>query len=141
MDLLPADKAEVVASPEGTLRLWRPARGMLVTQASGYLNEHAGRIFEVTMRRIVAEDGKLLGFHDWEALVDYDSKARAQLVEATGQIARSVEAGHFLVGSRLVSFGVQAASVILNGFTVHPDRKSFEGALRAALQARGLRVG
>ncbi len=123
------------------MRLWRPARGLLVTQASGYMNEHAGRMLEASMRRVVAEDGKLLGFHEWEALADYDSKARARLMEATGQIARSVEGSHFLLGSRLVSFGVQAAGVILHGLTVHHDRKSFEGALRATLQARGVRGG
>jgi hypothetical protein len=141
MDLLLADKPEIVASAEGTLRLWRPARGLLVTQASGSMHEQAARVLEACIRRIVAEDGKLRGFHDWEAVSDYDATARARLMDASVQIARFVEEANFLVGSRLVLFGVQALGVVVHGVRVYPDRKSFEVALRATLQARGGRSG
>jgi len=141
MDFLPSYKAETVSSPEGVVHLWRPARGVLVTQARGRMFEQAARIMDAYMRRVVAEDGKLVGFNDWEALSDYDSKARARLVDVAEEISRAIEGSHFLLGSRLVALGVQAVGVLMHGLTVHQTRRSFEDALRATLHARGVRIG
>lgn len=135
MELLPFEKAETTTTARGTLRMWRPAKRVLVTRVNGYLDDQAAAAIEAMARRVVAEDGRIIGFHDWEEMIDYESQARARLTEMVRRdIAKSTDATHFIVRSRLVTLGIQAASVVLPGLRVHPTREGFEAALRECLQ-------
>lgn len=136
MELLPVDKAETTTTARATVRLWRPARRVLVTRVVGHLDDQCATVIEAMARRIVAEDGRLIGFHDWEEMADYDSRARARLTEMARDIGKGNEGAHFLVRSKLVGLGIQAASVVMPGMRVHPTRAGFEAALRECIQQR-----
>jgi len=136
VDFLDPSKADVVQAPEGTLRLWRPAPGLLVTQVEGLLLDKASAVFETMSRRIVAENGKLLGFHDWENMTDYESGARVRLTDMGRAFGRHFEGATFLVKSKLVSLGLQVTSVTLSGLSVAPNRAVFEAELREAIRSR-----
>jgi len=133
MELLPVEKAVTTTTPRATVRLWRPARGVLVTRVDGYLDDAGAAAIEAMARRVVAEDGRITGFHDWEALTDYESAARTRLTDMARHLMKSTESAHFIVRSKLVTLGIQAASVVLPGLRVHNTRPGFEAALRESV--------
>lgn len=121
------------------VRVWRPAPTVMVTQVEGLLNDGGAHAIEQALWRQVASDGRVLAFHDWEALDDYDLTARALLTSAAARVAKQIEQAHFLVRARPVRFGVQMANFLVKKFTVHGHRERFEEMLEAALaQRRGL---
>ncbi|TKD03063.1 hypothetical protein [Polyangium fumosum] len=136
MEFLPVDKAETTTTARATMRLWRPARGLLVTRVTGYLDDPCAAVIEAMARRVRAEDGRIMGFHDWEELTDYESRARVRLTEMVRHHGKGNEGAHFLVQSKLVALGIQAASVVMPGVRVHPSRAGFEAALRECIQQR-----
>ena len=136
MEFLPVEKAETTMTARATLRLWRPARRLLVTRVTGYLDDQCAAVIEAMARRVVAEEGRLTGFHDWEELTDYESRARVRLTEMVRDLAKGNEGAHFLVQSKLVALGIQAASVVMSGVRVHSTRAGFEAALRECIQQR-----
>ncbi|MDC0741295.1 hypothetical protein [Polyangium mundeleinium] len=136
MELLPVDKAETTTTARATVRLWRPARRVFVTQVTGYLDEQGAKVIEALARRVVAEEGGISGFHDWEEMTDYESPARARLTEMARDLGKTNDVAHFLVRSKLVALGIQAASVVMAGVRVHHTRAGFEAALRECIQHR-----
>jgi len=107
----------------------------LVTRVEGYLSDSAAAMIESALIRVVKEDGRIEAFHDWERMSDYDSSARSRLTNAALRVRKSTTAVHFVVRSRVVAFGVQVANAVVGNLRVHRDRRSFEAALRAALEA------
>lgn len=134
--MLPERQAEIYRSSTCVVRVWRPAPTVMVTQVEGLLNDGGARAIEQALWRQVASDGRVLAFHDWEALDDYDLTARALLTSAAARVARQIEEAHFLVRARSVVFGVKMANVIVKKFTVHGHRERFEKMLEEALAAR-----
>ncbi|MDC3956723.1 hypothetical protein [Polyangium jinanense] len=136
MELLPVDKAETTTTARATMRVWRPARRVLVTRVTGYLDDQCATLIEAVARRVAAEEGRVMGFHDWEEMTDYDARARARLTEMARDMGKGNEGAHFLVRSKLVALGIQAASVVMSGVRVHHTRADFEAALRECIQQR-----
>lgn len=126
---------EKFSSPQGTVEVWRPASGIVVTRVAGLLTEGGAASIETAVRRQVALDGRHLGFHDWADMEDYEAGARTRLTTLGVATLRTLEGAHFLLRSRVVAFGVEIANVIVKKLTVHPNRSAFERALWAALRA------
>jgi hypothetical protein len=136
LDASLAEHADTYQSSRGTLHVSRPARGVLLTRAERTLTTEGGLAIERLMRRIAAEDGRLIVFNDWEAMLDYDSECRTRLTRATLELKGSVEGLHILFASRVVAMGVQVANLAVKIITVHTARPTFEAAVREALHRR-----
>lgn len=136
LDLLPEDQAESFHSPECTVQLWRPTRGVFASRIRGVMKPDAELALEMMMRRVAAEDQRFVAFHDWEKMTDYDTESRVRLTRAVLDIRKSVEAAHLLVSSRIVALGVQAANLVVKILTVHTTRGTFDTALRDAVYMR-----
>ena len=140
MEFLSPSKAEVVITPVGTMRLWVPAPGVLVSVVSGVLLDKAAAAYESAARRVIAEHGRFLGFADWEAMTDYESQARVRLTNLVRSFGRGFEGGHFIVQSKLIALGVQTAGILIPGLVVHRSRVPFEAALRNVMRTRQIRA-
>jgi len=136
LDLLPEEQAEIFRTPECTVHLWRPARGVFASRVRGMMKPDAALALEMMMRRVAAEDQRFVAFHDWEKMTDYETESRVRLTRAVLDIRRSVEAAHLLVSSRIVALGVQAANLVVKILTVHTTRSTFDAALRDAVYLR-----
>lgn len=126
-----------LASARGNVNIWRPGTGLLVTRVTGYLSTDGAREIASSFRRQLAEDSWSVGFHEWGLMEDYDSEARVLLTRAVYEQISSVKAAHFLVRSRIVAFGVQAANIVLRRLTLHETEGSFHRELSGALAKRG----
>jgi hypothetical protein len=133
---LSIEGAQVVSGPGGNLYLWRPAPTIVVGRVVGALTPAGVNALEEEYRRTIAEHGRHLGFHDWEAMTDYDFADRLRLTAAVARHMGAVDGLHFLTKSKAVTFGVQAANLVLGRITVHPSRESFDNALREAVRTR-----
>ncbi len=123
--------------PRGTVDLWRPGTGLLITRVTGHLTTDGAMEMAGLLRRQVAEDGWNMAFNEWSRMEDYDAQARTLLTRATLEVLGSVKGSHFLVRSRVVAFGVQAANIVLRRLTLHPNEASFQRELADALAKRG----
>ncbi len=87
----------------------------------------------------LAEGGSgLHGFNDWEAMTDYDLGGRITVTRWTIAHRARFAGMHFLVASRAVRMGIDIANFALGRFMkIHPERRSFEDALRVELAAKG----
>ena len=136
VDLLPIADALVLASPEGTIRVWMPAKGLLVSQVEGALTPRAGEALAAAVRKI-SVDGthEYTSYNDWEKMTNYETETRVLLTDsARAGHARQI---HILIGSNVVSFGVQVADAILGNIHIYEDRAIFESALRSAIEHAG----
>lgn len=126
---------ETYRSRQGTLYLWRPARGLLVTCVVGALRTDAAAAIETAMLKSASDERSNLSFHDWEQMTDYDSESRVRLTAAAQSTLKRCAGIHFLVRSPIVALGVRTANLLLGGrCTLHPSRAEFERALRRALE-------
>jgi hypothetical protein len=133
LEMLSWNEAEVFTSPEVTTYLWRPAHGIMVSRVEGVITPEPGLAIENMMKRVAAEDGALLMFHDWERMVDYHTQVRLRLTATGAGLQGVLEHGHILVRSGIVALGVKAANLVVPALTVHTERAPFEAALRDAL--------
>jgi hypothetical protein len=137
MEILSSRSAQVVSTPTGTLKFWRPGRGILVTQISGVLTDGMASVLEAVGRRLHAEDGRATSFHDWEELIDYEAASRVRLTELMRQLLASSDGTNVLVRARMIVLAVDAARVASPQLRVYEDRAAFEVALRDTLITRG----
>lgn len=122
---------------KGSVRVWIPAGGVFVTQASGHIDrslvQHVVEAGDVCVR----QHGTLLGFHEWSGVRSYDSDARTHFTDWGVRIRREVEQVHFLVASKIVRMGIAVASIVLVGMLVaHDDPAEFERLAREAVWKR-----
>lgn len=120
-------------SAKGTVRLWEPVPGVIVSHVTGTLTAEGSSAIELISRRTAAKYGRLLGFHDWEGMTDYETAARSSLVQLGIELFKVTEAVHILSTSKIVQLAVRAASVVVRNIRMAPDRLTFESSLRAAL--------
>lgn len=124
-------------STKGLVHLWEPRPGIIVTHVTGTLTAEGASAIELISRRTVARYGRLLGFHDWEGMTDYETAARSALVQLGVELFKVTEAVHILSASKIVQLAVRAASVVVRNIRMAPDRLTFESALRSALANNG----
>lgn len=138
MSMLLPGAPEVYPAARGTLYMWQPVPRVIVTRVVGVLTAEGASAIEMAGRRAGAKYGKHAGFHDWEAMTDYEPDARAKLVQAALELFKVTESIHFYATSNLVQLGLRAASVAVRRMHIHPNRLAFEAALQRALtEARG----
>lgn len=126
---------ESYRSRQGTLCLWRPARGVLLTRVVGVLRTDAAAAIETAVLKTASEERRIISFHDWEEMTNYDSESRVRLTAVAESVQKVCTGIHFLVRSPIVALGVRTANLMLGGrCTLHPSRAGFERALRRALE-------
>jgi hypothetical protein len=135
-DLLPVPSAEGVRTDAGRILIWHPARAVFVTRAEGRVSEAAAHAMYVACRRIVASDGSLVVFNDWEEVTGYDTAARILLTRVGLAFRHSVEVSHFFVRARILTLGIHIANAVLGNLQAHPDRRAFESLLRSTILDR-----
>lgn len=129
MALHPPPDAEIIQSPFGTVWVWCPVVGVIVTKVEGVLSaQSAGKLAE-TMRRLNTQFGRHEHFHDWEGMTNYDGEARAVMTRTALSMRNDYKSAHLLVRSKAVALGVKVASAVAPNLTSHLDRTTFESAL------------
>ena len=139
-DLLPVGGAQIVRTHDGTVHVWHPAPTVFVSRVEGVLSEQAADALLVAGQKVIAADGKMLVFNDWENATSYERKARERMTRAGLQMWRQVEATHFLIRARILALGIQLANIVMGNMKVHPTRASLETAIRQAVATRTARA-
>jgi hypothetical protein len=133
MALDPPVDAEIIQSPFGTVWVWCPVTGVIVTQIKGVLSAQAAGKLAETLRRLNTEFGRHEHFHDWEGMTNYDGEARAVMTSTALSMRNDYKSAHLLVQSKAVALGVRVASAVVPNLTSHLDRATFESALTDAI--------
>jgi hypothetical protein len=131
--LLPHADAQHYRTDRGEARVWTPRGGLVVTQVTGQLSIGAATAVASAVRRIAMSGVRVTNVHDWEGMTDYEPQARVILTEAGRDLQKQIEMNHILLGSRIVTLAVQAASLVIPNIKVHPSRATFEATLRRSM--------
>jgi hypothetical protein len=124
-------------SEKVTVQLWWPSPSVMVTRVIGHLDAPAARFLATSLRsHLKATRVRLVGFHDWARVTDYDSDARILLTELTREALTRTEGVHVFVQSPLVAFGLRTASTVLPNVHAYQLRAAFDAALSTALRER-----
>jgi hypothetical protein len=120
----------------GSVRLSRPARGVVHTVITGYANlEIADRIID-WVDRAIADGERPQVFHDWDAATGYEPRVRPRLATWYARIRKNVASVHVFTRSKVVSMGVALVSIAMNNSIVaYQERRPFEVELAAAIKA------
>ena len=131
----PSD-AETFPTSRGELAIWTPTASLLICR----FRRHGERAFATqVMRAFDALPGdRVHVFIDLEAMPTYDSELRILLTKHFGEQRKRFEQLDVLVGSKLVSMGVEVARLALTFLRSHTKRSAFTAQLDAAVAARGL---
>lgn len=130
---------ERVAQGEG----WRvvvdnPAPGVLTSAVSGYIQMEAASGLMGAFDAVAAAQGPVDAFHDWSAVVGYDTQTRETYTAWSKAHRAQVKSVNILVGSRLVAMGISVANLMVGGFLkATQDRDAFKRALQGVLAKRG----
>jgi hypothetical protein len=124
------------ASESVTVQLWWPAPGFMASRVLGHLDVAAARFLASSLQEHGARSAtaRLVGFHDWSRMTDYDSDARVLLTAATGATIGHSDGIHLLVQSPLVAFDIRTAGVALTNVFVYSARGAFERRLASTLR-------
>ncbi len=121
----------------GSLEIFLPKPGVLITRTTGRLSEAMAIAWIEAIDPLFRRGDVLATFHDWDSMNSYDSAARQLLTTWLIANTKHVSRAEFLVSSSLVSMGISAANVAttLAGLTMtsHTVRADFENALLRAL--------
>ncbi len=125
---------EVHRTPNGTMFMWRPAPKLFVSRVEGHFSVAHVHAMIAANRRVITEDKRVVGYHDWEGMTDYDAEARS-VITRFGAEVKSVNDGTFiLLRSKIIVAAVQAANILLRNITAYSERDAFEAALRDAVR-------
>ena len=133
---LPAEQAQTYRSERTLIHVWHPVPGVLVSRVEGHYTGEAAAFVAAIIRRHARIEPRLLFLLDWWEVDDYDREAREILVALARELSSVTDGNHILFQSKLVAFGVQAASFVLRNITAYTDRASFERALNEAVRKR-----
>jgi len=125
----------------GTLRISRPARGIVRTQVVGF----APREFLAPIVQAVDAELELAPkpeiFHDWAEMTGYESASRASMTAWYGRVKDRCGSVHVFTMSKLVAMGVSLVALATgNSLIAHASRPPFEAAYQEALAKRRLRA-
>lgn len=122
-------------SARGSLDMYNPVPGVLVTRAIGHLDAAMSDQWIRRSERLFHSTKKLAIFNDWEFLDTYDSASRRDLTQWVLDHRARIEGAWFLTGSRIVAMGVAVAgtATALAGVTLNAalERPYWERLLRA----------
>lgn len=132
-------QAQTWLSPNGELRIWKPAPHVLMTRFQGalYDTEFVACVLEATERVVSIQRGAYV-FHDWEGMALYETESRTRMTEQAIQLAPHEPHFAVLLGSKMVRMGVAMASLKAGGgIRMFTRREELEEALALALGAHG----
>lgn len=121
-------------SPVGRLTIEALGPRILQTHLVGHLDVQLARHLLATLEEWVALGGsKLMAFHDWEELVDYDAEARTVLTPWSRANRAKFDGIHMLIRGRAIAWGINIFNSLTgNNLKIHHARGSFAEARRAA---------
>jgi hypothetical protein len=124
-------------SARGSLQMYRPAPGMLVTRATGHMDVVLAEGWVRCTAPLWREGVKVTVFNEWERMSGYESASRKLLTDWVIEHRELFEGAWFCTGSRLVAMGVAASGALtaLAGVPMRAcaDRAEFDRRLRARL--------
>ncbi len=135
-DILPLTDAQTVSSSRGTVRIWHPAPTVFVNRIEGTLNLQAARAINAASQRVVASDGRLIVFQDWEEMTGYDRDARQELTRVGVEFRKFVDGSYFLLRSRILILAVQVGNILLGNLKVMRTRAEMDQLLRETVHER-----
>lgn len=136
LEALLRGKPSVYPSAKGTVYVWEPAPRLVVSRVVGVLTTEGASAMELAGRRALARYTGYTGFHDWEAMTDYETAARTQLTKFGLETLKATEAFHILVRSKMVQLGVQAVALVVTRIRIHSERATFEHELSKKMSER-----
>lgn len=131
-------EVSIFKTPNGTLRLWRPAPHVVASRMVGRLGAGLEEPFMQQVDSIIDQGYKYAVYHDWSEMTGYDSFVRQRLTSWTSmqQAAGQLKSIDILVRARVVAMGVQVASMILGGaIKSHTSLHEFQSALERECKA------
>jgi hypothetical protein len=127
----------VAAESKGTLELYIPKPGVLVSRVRGTLSQAMAQRWIAVMEPRIGKGEVFHVLNDWEYMDHYESGARRDLTEWVVSTIRNYRSVHVLVASKIVAMGVSAAglSLALVGLRMisHSSRAKFDGELAQVL--------
>jgi hypothetical protein len=134
--VLPKAEAQSYRATGCEALVWTPASGVLVSEVRGHLAASIAMALTAAVRRIAAAHPRVLVFHDWEEMTDYDTPARIELTNVGKELEGRIEMSNILLRSRIVALAVQGATLLIPSIKVFASRAGFELALQQALSVR-----
>ena len=124
-----------ITTSGGTLDVDVVSRRVVCTRMTGHLDAELARQFLASLEEWLKLGGTdLLAFHDWDAVLDYDTEARSILTPWSKLHRPKFDRVHMLVRTRTLAWGIRIVnSLTANVMLVHHTRQSFEQARSAAL--------
>jgi hypothetical protein len=133
-NVLPLETAQVIRSTRGATYTWNPAPSIFVTRVEGFVASDGLAAIELGARRAAQAGVKVTSYHDWWEITDYVPETRTRMTTLRRELDHLTAGSNILLRSKIVAFGVRAASSMVRNVTVFTDRASFENTLRAALR-------
>lgn len=121
----------------GRVKAWNPARGLLLVEGHGHLDESFAKEIMRAGDEILDDAGRLCIMLDFEHTLTYDSAARTDLTGWVLGMRDRCDGVHVLVESKLLRMGVSVASLALGDLLAsHPNRASLLVELNRRTRAR-----
>lgn len=126
--------AEVIEGQRGQGAIWAPARGVLVTRATGHCDVAIVRFYVARVERELLTTRRVRVFHDWEGVTGYDPAARDALRAFGTTHSDATLEVRYLVRSKIVGMAIQTAGLVLGrDLRATSERAVFEGWVSNAL--------
>ena len=123
-----------------SVRIWWLASSLMASEVKGHLDVTAARFLAHALRDRMAKDPRrLVGFHDWTGVTNYDGNARIVLTQAARESSARSDGTHVLALSALVHFGLRTADFLLGNIHSYVARAPFEAAMQENLRRLGHR--
>jgi hypothetical protein len=125
------------SSARGSLRMYHPAPGVLVTRATGHMEVSLAQGWLRCTAPLWQDGVKVTVFNEWERMTGYESASRKLLTDWVIAHRGQMVGAWFCTGSRLVAMGVAASGALtaLAGVSMNAcaDRAEFDRRLRERL--------
>lgn len=128
---------ERFSDARGEMAVGSPAPGLLCTWAKGRASEAMATFFLEACDRVIANAGKIEGFHEWSRLVGYESACRRAVTDWSIAHRNDVERVHVYVAQQLVKMGVSVTSMVVPFLKSYDSRAAFVAAYERTLAAAG----
>ena len=131
-----AEGPESFAVPEGTLKIWRPRKGLVFTQVTGrMIATHAECIIAAVDHACLECPKEAVGIHDWLDIESYEISVYARMSTWSPRVAKKMRRVTIGVRSPLVAMAVRTVNLAVGGrFEVFGQTEQLLEAARAEWQ-------
>lgn len=132
--LTPPREAVRLQTVSGCILYWKLTPSVYVTEMQGLMTQPMSQLIIKQTEPLYAGGGKVLGFHNWFGMENYDSVCRVELTSWV--LSHRAQSGlHIGVRSRMVAMGVAVANLALGSLIyIHNEPRALEEALSAQLK-------